>query len=170
LLGQAAARSDGLLSSLIASLTAPSITISTTDTDISGSATPDTAVPSIAFLNEPSNPSLQTPLHLAILTGNTANVTLLLSHGASVHARDILSHSPLFYALRLGLKGREMVGELKKAGGHLGEGEIGSGEVGLEWARIGRSADGEVREMWEEAVGVEVLGRAEEVLRRLVVG
>ncbi|KAL8278731.1 hypothetical protein RQP46_008800 [Phenoliferia psychrophenolica] len=89
LLGQAAARPDDLLATLIESLRGPQPT----------STTPNSA---ITLLNEPSTPALQTPLHLAVLSGQTANVVLLLAHGASVHSRDVLSHSSLFYAARLG--------------------------------------------------------------------
>jgi len=41
----------------------------------------------------------QTALHLAAFYGRRANIELLLDHGASVHLRDDVGHTALFYAL-----------------------------------------------------------------------
>lgn len=157
LLGQAAARSGPSLSLLIDSLASPS-----------SSNTVDLHPTALTILNEPSTASLHTPLHLAALSAQLPNVLLLLSHGASVHVRDVLSHSPLFYAARIGGSGLDMVGALRAAGAHLGEAEMERGDVGLEVSRAERSGDEERVLVWKEAAGPEDLERAKESLRRLV--
>ncbi|ORY74287.1 asparaginase-domain-containing protein [Leucosporidium creatinivorum] len=151
LLGQASARHDTFLDTLLASIVPPT-------------ATNDPTV--IALLNEPSTPSLQTPLHLAVLAGQASNVELLLSHGASVHARDILGHSALFYAAKSGAEGRRMVMALKQAGAHLGETELEGGDVGLELLKARRSGDSEAEAVWREAAGA-ALSRAVESVKLL---
>ena len=156
LLGQAAARPDHLLATLIESLRGSSPV----------STTPDSA---ITLLNEPSTPALQTPLHLAVLAAQTDNVILLLAHGASVHSRDVLAHSALFYAARLGSAGSDMVTALRDAGAHLGEVEIERGDVGLEIARAARTGDEGATAVWVAAAGLN-LDRAKESLRALIGG
>lgn len=155
LLGQAAARHDTLLDTLLASIVPPT-------------ATNDPTV--IALLNEPSTPSQQTPLHLAVLASQPSNVELLLSHGASVHARDILGHSALFYAAKSGAEGRRMVQALKQVGAHLGETELEAGDVGLEIMKVRSSGDAEAEAVWAEAAGEAALGRALEAVRLLFEG
>ena len=151
LLGQASARSDTLLDSLLAEIVPPT-------------ATNDPTV--VALLNEPSTPSLQTPLHLAVLAGQPTNVDLLLSHGASVHARDILGHGALFYAARSGAEGRRIVMALKQAGAHLGETELEGGEVGLEVIKARKNGDAAAEAVWREAAG-DAFERAVESVRTL---
>jgi lysophospholipase len=108
---------------------------------------------SIALINESSTPSSQTPLHLAVLTAQLHNVVLLLANGASVHSRDILSHTALFYAARLGGPGLDIVTALRGAGAHLGETEIERGDVGLEILRAEMSNEAS---SWMEAAGEDV--------------
>lgn len=161
LLGEAASRSDStLLSSLITSLATPC-----------GQSLPvDAAPPSaVVVLNQPSTPSLQTSLHLAVLAGQVGNVDLLLAEGASVHARDVLSHGVLFYAARFGGPlGKAMVASLKNAGAHFGEVEIERGDVGLEVARASKG-DAASLELWKTACGND-LDRAKRALKGLVEG
>jgi len=142
LLGQAASRTDDLLSSLL--------------------DTHQSRLPSL--LNEPTSASLETPLHLAILANRPRNVDLLLSHGASVHVRDAHGHSPLFLAAKIGgTIGLEMVKGLRAAGAHLGNLEIDSGEVGMAVMRMEKSRkEGEV-EVWKEAGGEETLEKAKKI-------
>lgn len=150
LLGQAAARPDTFLDTLLASIVPPT-------------ATNDPTV--VALLNEPSTPSLQTPLHLAVLAGQPSNVELLLSHGASVHARDILGHTALFYAAKRGAEGRRMVMVLKQVGGHLSESEL-EGDVGFELLKARRAGNLEAEAVWKEAAGA-ALSRAVESVKLL---
>lgn len=149
LLGQAASRSGPLLAEIINSLTETLVIPTTT---LLGPSPSDTA---ISILSEPSTPSLQTPLHLAVLAAQPINVALLLSHGASVHSRDTLCHSALFYAARLGAEGKEMVELLKKCGAHLGEVELERGDVGMEIARSYKLGKVEDLALWESACGDE---------------
>ncbi|GAA5860010.1 hypothetical protein JCM8547_003057 [Rhodosporidiobolus lusitaniae] len=153
LLSQAASRDGPYLSSLISALEAPSL-----------NANDAPCLPSV--LNESATTALQTPLHLAVLSSLPANVDLLLSHGASVHARDAFGHSPLFYAAKVGGGGgAAMVKSIKAAGGHLSDGEIESGQVGLEVAKA-RKAGGEG--LLLEAAGEEDLARAKAVLANML--
>ncbi|KWU43556.1 asparaginase-domain-containing protein, partial [Rhodotorula sp. JG-1b] len=117
LLSQAASRPDHLLETLIASLDVPDTPV---DSNASAAASAHPlALP--ALLNEPATVLLQTPLHLAVLAALPQKVKQLLSHGASVHARDTLGHSPLFYAAKHGGEtGLRMVRLLRAAGAHLG--------------------------------------------------
>lgn len=153
LLGQAATRADTSLATLIASLAS-----SPSDSD---------DAPVISQLSDPCSSSLQTPLHLAILSSRLPNVLLLLEHGASVHARDIQCHTPLFYAARLGAKiGVEMVEALCSAGAHLGETEVMRGDVGLEILKAEKIKSRDV-EAWQLAAGDD-LARARAVLLALL--
>lgn len=158
LLGQAASRSGPLLAEILNSLTATSAIPATALLSAASSGT------AISFLSEPSTPSLQTPLHLAVLASQPINVALLLSHGASVHSRDILCHSALFYAARLGTEGKEMVELLKKCGAHLGEVELERGEVGMEIARSYKLGKAEDLAVWKSACGDD-LERAKDIFR-----
>ncbi|KAK4704669.1 L-asparaginase, partial [Phenoliferia sp. Uapishka_3] len=156
LLGQAAARPDHLLATLIESLRG-SATLS---------APPLTSIP---LLSEPSTPSNQTPLHLAVLAAQSSNVSLLLANGASVFSRDILGNSTLFYAAKLGSSGRQIVEVLKEAGAHFGEIEVERGDVGLEIMKAERSGDAGALDVWTIAAGPD-LQRAKDSLRALVNG
>ncbi|GAA5887281.1 hypothetical protein JCM6882_002473 [Rhodosporidiobolus microsporus] len=160
LLAQAAGRTDGSLQALLASLNGPTPTASQTSTSTSSAPL---ALPSV--LNEPATATLQTPLHLAVLASAQENVALLLSHGASVHARDVFAHSPLFYAAKQGgAHALEVVKALKAAGAHLSEQEIESGKVGLEVLKAEKAADPARQALWEEAATMEELERAKAVL------
>ncbi|POW03954.1 hypothetical protein PSHT_11429 [Puccinia striiformis] len=59
----------------------------------------------------------QTALHLAAFYGRFRNIELLLDHGASVHLRDDIGHTALFYAINNHHK--TCVDFLVKAGAHL---------------------------------------------------
>ncbi|GAA6000452.1 hypothetical protein JCM10207_008017 [Rhodosporidiobolus poonsookiae] len=164
LISQAAARTDNSLAILLKSFEPASF-------DTSGSApssnSPSLALPSV--LNESATASLQTPLHLAALAGASPTVDLLLSLGASVHVRDALGHSPLFYAARAGgVAGLTMVKSLKAAGAHLGEQEIAGGQVGLEISKAEKAGDSVAQETWLAAAGEEDLAKAKEALAALL--
>ena len=109
---------------------------------------------------------LQPPLHLAVLAALPQKVEHLLSHGASVHARDTFGHSPLFYAAKHGGEtGLRMVRLLRAAGAHLGEREVEAGFVGLEIFKAERARDAEI---WVEAAGPDEVERAKKALRALM--
>lgn len=174
LLGQAAARSDSLLDTLLASIVSSSPGKAISANDVAAAPAP---APITAMLNDStSTASLQTPLHLAALAGQPANVELLLAHGASVHARDVLSHSPLFYGARAGdssqgraVDRRRIVQALKAAGAHLSEAEIENGAVGLEMLKAKRAGDVVAEDIWVEAAGdAAVLERAMDVVRQML--
>lgn len=61
--------------------------------------------------------SANTPLHVAASAANPAVVHLLLSVGASVHARNGAGHTPLYVAVAAGLEDNAAV--MRQAGGHL---------------------------------------------------
>lgn len=87
------------------------------------------------------------PLHTACLHGIASNVGLLVSHGASVHQRDIQGHSPLYYAATSREASHsdklEMVKLIRSAGGHLGASEYEASAFNLQpenaeiWAAAG---------------------------------
>ncbi|KAM0788513.1 hypothetical protein ACM66B_001643 [Microbotryomycetes sp. NB124-2] len=172
LLGQAASRHDALLDNLLSSLS--STESSTSSAASNGNSTDSTPVVVTALLNESATASKQTPLHLACLACQSSNVNLLLAHGASVHVRDALSHSPLYYASRQSspltetqsdlVTRFEIVRKLKSCGAHFGETELDSGVVGLELlksrkanagiANVGSNEGGVTGEqVWLEALG-----------------
>lgn len=153
LLGQASAQPTDLLATLLDSLALSPLE--------SAALAPNP----IALLNDPSTTAQQTPLHLAVLAGQVANVKLLLAAGASVHSRDVLGHSALYYAARHGGAGLEMVNHLRAAGAHLGTVEIERGDVGLEVARTRKLRDEEGEKVWRLAAGEDALKRAQEVLK-----
>lgn len=158
LISQAASRNDDLLETLMATLDVPEVQ-ATSGTTTSTSSHP-LALP--ALLNEPATVLLQTPLHLAVLAALPQNVERLLSRGSSVHARDTLGHSPLFYAAKHGGEsGSAMVKLLRAAGAHLSEREIEAGHVGLEAIRAEKNGD----EIWVEAARAEEVERAKKVAR-----
>lgn len=167
LVGQAAAKQGPLLASLVEALKGAARGDETMLGVGPGAGEAGAGVgleTAVTQLNEPATAALQTPLHLAVLSAQPANVALLLAHGASVHARDVLGHTPLYYAARQGGGGMEMVRALRAAGAHLGEAEIERGDVGLELAR----ADGEGKEVWRVAAGEEGLTRASEAVLGLM--
>lgn len=110
---------------------------------------------SLAVLDHPSTAALQTPLHLAVISSSLDNVKLLLSHGASVHLRDVFQHSILYYAARVGTEvGREIVENVIEAGGLLSEVEIERGSVGCEIIRAEARGLGAIEEVqsWKLAL------------------
>ncbi|BGP38398.1 hypothetical protein JCM10449v2_002330 [Rhodotorula kratochvilovae] len=161
LLAQAAAKPGPLLGTLLSSLdAAPSAPLAST----SSSAL---ALPSL--LNEPAQTTLQTPLHLAALSGSAANVELLLASGASVHVRDAHGHCPLFYAARQGGPGAlAVVRALRAAGARFSETELEAGDVGLEVVKAERAAAPLASEVWVEALGGEGVEKAKAALRGLL--
>ncbi|KAK4053465.1 hypothetical protein OIV83_001632 [Microbotryomycetes sp. JL201] len=191
LLGQASSRPDALLDNLLSSLANQSQA-----TDSNGNnASDSTPIVVTALLNESATASMQTPLHLACLACQASNVGLLLAHGASVHVRDALSHSPLYYASRQTLNETEqdlttrlnIVKQLKRCGAHFGETELDSGVVGLELLKSRKmringgtgcrgSTDGVQsqvarlgEQIWEEALGSkQVEQRALEAVQNLL--
>lgn len=150
ILAQAASRSGPLLSEIITSILS--------DTTSSEST--------LSLLSEPCTLSGgQTPLHCAVLASQLANVQTLLANGASVHARDHLCHSVLFYAAKQGVG--EIVIALKDSGAHFGSREIEGGEVGLEIARaIKGGIEGDL-ENWKFACG-EGYDQARECLKKIL--
>lgn len=161
LVGQAAAKQGPLLGSLVESLAGAARGDATMLGAPGAGAGLGTA---LTQLNEPATAALQTPLHLAVLAVQDDNVDLLLAHGSSVHARDVLGHTALYYAARQGGLGRRMVQSLRAAGAHLGEAEIERGDVGLELLR----ADKDGREVWKLAAGNDALTRASEAILSLL--
>ncbi|GAA5839858.1 hypothetical protein JCM11251_001234 [Rhodosporidiobolus azoricus] len=164
LLAQAAGRNCGQLRSLLSSLgSGPS------STALSGSHATSAPLTLPSILNESATSTQQTPLHLAVFASQAENVDLLLSHGASVHVRDVFGQTPLFYAAKLGgSHALEMIRSLRAAGAHLSEQEIESGKVGLEIFRGENGHDTATRELWDEAASEEELGRAKAILTALV--
>lgn len=166
LLGQAASRSGSLLLEIITSLlTSDSSTTPSTSNINNNEST-------ISLLSEPCTlSSLQTPLHIAVLSSQLSNVELLLSHGASIHTRDIFSHTALFYAAKLGINinrnGKEIVLALKSTGAHLGESEIENGEVGLEILKVLKGGNEKNIEIWKLSCGDD-WDRAIECLKLIV--
>lgn len=87
----------------------------------------------LALLN---NFTTMSPLHIACLHGRHTNVSLLLSHGASVHVRDVQGHTALYYAcVAKDVSGKEklmMIRTLKDAGAHFVGEEQGGKPAGVE--------------------------------------
>ncbi|KAF8484346.1 L-asparaginase [Gautieria morchelliformis] len=73
--------------------------------------------------------SARSPLHVAALNGSFEAVVLLLGAGASVHMRDSLDHTALYYAARQGHE--VIVDKLVEAGALLGGSDITGGFVSL---------------------------------------
>jgi 60kDa lysophospholipase len=97
----------------------------------------------------------RSPLHVASLNGNTEAVVMLLDAGASVHVRDSLDHTALYYVSVLSSKlcshlmiiheaarqGHEViVDKLVEAGALLGGSDITGGFVSVAVARSTQSA------------------------------
>lgn len=168
LLGQAAAKHGPLLASLVESLAGAArgqeTMVGSSSSASVHSATSDELETTVTQVNEPATAALHTPLHLAVLAVQPGNVRLLLGAGASVHCRDALGHSALYYAARQGAAGEEMVQALREAGAHLGEVEIERGYVGLELLR----ADEDGKRVWTAAAGEDGLTRAREAISALL--
>jgi lysophospholipase len=137
LLWQAAARDDSSLASVLDYLY---------QADPAGLSPPSYTS---GFINQPSPTLSQTALHLATVDNRNSNASLLLSLGASVHVRDALGHTPLFYAARSG--NVELVDMLVGAGAHLAQGEKESGDVVAAWSEAHKKGDQGVLEAWRRA-------------------
>lgn len=144
LISQAAAKSGPLLSTLIDSFASPS---------------------SSHILNESVTAALQSPLMLAVIASDFNNVQILIAGGASVHQRDAFHHSSLYYAIKSGCK--PIIMALIEAGAFLGETEIASGEIGLEFIRCEKEGLTEMVELWNLA-GREEIARSRRCLIELV--
>ncbi|KAF8590051.1 L-asparaginase [Ramaria rubella] len=92
----------------------------------------------------------RSPLHIAALNGNDEAAVLLINSGASVHVRDSLDHTALYYAAR---QGHEMiVDKLMDAGALLGGSDVTSGFVSLAVTRsLKQSAEPRLLQIWLKA-------------------
>lgn len=89
----------------------------------------------------------RTPLHIAACEGYINVVQYLLSHGASVYARDRYGDTPLSNAVRF--RRKEVVKLLRKTGAHFSRDELD--EAGTELSSLAASGDMEGLEIWHLA-------------------
>ncbi|KAI1791688.1 asparaginase-domain-containing protein [Ganoderma leucocontextum] len=96
----------------------------------------------------------RSPLHAAALNGAMRAASTLLEAGALVHVRDMLGHTPLYYAARQGHE--ELVDLLVKAGANLGGADVDGGFVALAVRKATRARDERALRVWKKA-GVDIV-------------
>ncbi|XP_020775290.2 60 kDa lysophospholipase isoform X4 [Boleophthalmus pectinirostris] len=89
----------------------------------------------------------RTPLHVACCEGNLKAVQYLLSHGATVYAKDRYGATPLCNAVHF--RHKEVVRLLRKTGAHFSRNEMD--EAGVELCSLATSGDLEGLEIWSLA-------------------
>lgn len=89
----------------------------------------------------------RTPLHVACCEGNLKTVQYLLSHGATVYAKDRYGATPLSNAVHF--RHKEVVKLLRKTGAHFSRDELD--EAGMELCSLSASGDLEGLEIWSLA-------------------
>ena len=124
LIASAAAKVDDTLKNLLSALLGK-------PADTPGAPRPQ----GLALLNTFTTMS---PLHIACLHGIEENVQLLLTHGASVHLRDIQGHTALYYAATSKEASQQqklsIVKLLIEAGAHLAGAEVELGQRAMSHA------------------------------------
>ncbi|KAG0000374.1 hypothetical protein BGZ79_006016 [Entomortierella chlamydospora] len=81
----------------------------------------------------------RTPLHIACGAGHLDVVCFLLSHGASIHVRDRLNHTPLYDAVTRG-GNMEVVKMLRNTGAHFNDSEVSD----LGWKLMNAATEGDL--------------------------
>ncbi|XP_071402723.1 60 kDa lysophospholipase isoform X1 [Centroberyx affinis] len=89
----------------------------------------------------------RTPLHIAACEGHFKVVQYLLSHGATVYAKDRYGDTPLCNAVRF--RHKDVVKLLRKTGAHFSRDELE--EAGTELCSLAASGDLEGLEIWSLA-------------------
>uniref|UniRef100_A0A4W6F6U3 asparaginase n=1 Tax=Lates calcarifer TaxID=8187 RepID=A0A4W6F6U3_LATCA len=89
----------------------------------------------------------RTPLHIAACEGHLKLVQYLLSHGATVYAKDRYGDTPLCNAVRF--RHKEVVKLLRKTGAHFSRDKLE--EAGTELCSLAASGDLEGLEIWSLA-------------------
>ncbi|KAF9430620.1 hypothetical protein BGZ94_005625 [Podila epigama] len=82
----------------------------------------------------------RTPLHIACGAGHLSIVHFLLSHGASIHTRDRLNHTPLYDAVTRG-RNVEIVTLLRNTGAHFNDSEVSD----LGWKLMMAATEGDLQ-------------------------
>ncbi|XP_068607991.1 60 kDa lysophospholipase [Brachionichthys hirsutus] len=89
----------------------------------------------------------RTPLHIAACEGHLSVVRYLLSHGATVYAKDRYGDTPLCNAVQF--RHKEVVQLLRKTGAHFSRDKLE--ELGTELCSLAAVADLEALEIWSIA-------------------